>query len=146
MNLELRDITEHNWYQATKLKVKDDQKNYVASNVFSIAQSKFVPTMRPMAAYVGEEMVGFTMFGLDPDDGSYWIWRLMVDEQYQGRGYGKAILQDVIKLLSDYPDCKSITLSYDHDNPAQGLYTRLGFIPTGEIIQDELVARMMLRT
>lgn len=144
MGIELREITQDNWMQAIKLKVRDDQQGFVASNVYSIAQSKFVPTMATMAAYSGETMVGFVMFGTDPDDGSYWIWRLMVDKEHQGQGYGKAILQEVIRRFSLKPDCRSVALSFEPGNPAQKLYERLGFVLTGEIIEDEAVARLAL--
>ena len=41
MNVHLTEITADNWIQAVKLEVKDDQKNFVATNAISITQSKF---------------------------------------------------------------------------------------------------------
>ena len=67
--VELREITPQNFKECIDLKVADSQKSFVATNVMSIAQSKIYPTVTPMAIYAGDELVGFTMFGLDEDDG-----------------------------------------------------------------------------
>ncbi len=49
MSIAIKEITAENWFQALKLKVKDDQENYVASNAASIAQSKFHTFLNAMA-------------------------------------------------------------------------------------------------
>lgn len=36
----------------------------------SIAQAKIYPTANPLAVYHKDEMVGFVMFGFDPDEGA----------------------------------------------------------------------------
>ncbi|MDQ3022240.1 MAG: hypothetical protein M3R36_16955 [Bacteroidota bacterium] len=43
MNIILREVTKENYLEAIKLKVTLEQNNFVASNIFSIAQSKFYP-------------------------------------------------------------------------------------------------------
>ena len=45
MTVELIEISIDNWQEAIKLDVKKDQKSFVASNVFTIAESKFYPTI-----------------------------------------------------------------------------------------------------
>jgi diamine N-acetyltransferase len=51
MTVELRDITRDNWLECIRLQVRDDQKTFVASNVFSIAQAQFFPDVHPQAIY-----------------------------------------------------------------------------------------------
>lgn len=89
MQITLREITKNNWRECVDLKVGPGQENFVAPNLFSIAEAKFEPGWTPLAIYAGETLVGFTMYGQDERDGSYWIIRLMVDAAYQGRGAGQ---------------------------------------------------------
>jgi diamine N-acetyltransferase len=143
MNIELRDITKDNWLQCIRLKVASDQTQFVASNAVSLAQSKYETNCVPLGIYDGEEMVGFTMYAIDEESGDYWIYRLMVDQKHQKKGYGRAAMIKVIELLKQKPDCKGITLSYEPDNiVAKTLYVNLGFVETGEIIHEEEVAKL----
>ncbi len=90
MKITLREITPQNFQQCIDLKVADGQENFVAANLMSIAQAKIYPTANPLAVYHKDEMVGFVMFGFDPDEGQYYLVRLMIDAQHQGKGFGKA--------------------------------------------------------
>jgi len=56
------------------------------------------------------------------------IMQIQVHPDFQGKGFGKTILQQVINRH----DSKTIVLSVLKSNPAQKLYERLGFIVTGE--------------
>jgi hypothetical protein len=57
--ITLRQITAENWERAIQLKVSEEQKNFVASNLYSIAQVQFLPDFKAMGVYVEEELVGF---------------------------------------------------------------------------------------
>ncbi len=63
------DITQKNFSECIELKVSTGQTTYVAPNLMSIAQAKILPDLEVKAVYSGETMVGFVMFGLDPDRG-----------------------------------------------------------------------------
>ena len=140
MDIKFMDVTADNFKECIKLTVSEDQKGYVASNVFSVAQSKVSPELIPTCIYAGDVMVGFTMFGRDVDDGNIWIARLMIDEKYQGKGYGKAAVAKLIEFLPEKYGCSEVYLSTEpHNTHAQRIYESLGFINTGEIICDEAV-------
>lgn len=146
MNVTLKEITKENWRQAIDLKVRDDQKTFVASNLFSIAQSKVEPYLVPLGVYDGDTMVGFAMYGRDPEDGSYWIVRLMVGEGHQGKGYGRAAVDELVKLMSAMPDCNEVKLSCVPDNVgAETLYVNYGFEKTGIVEDGENVFRLPLK-
>lgn len=146
MDITLREITKDNWKQCISLKVAPNQQNFVASNLYSLAESRFEPDCMPLAIYHDETMVGFTLYGRDSSDGSYWIARLMVDQQYQGRGYGRAAMQEVIRRLKATPDCAEIRISFEpENNVAERLYLSLGFLPTGLIIDGEVVFHLPVR-
>lgn len=142
--VELRKIDESNYRECLALKVSESQKNFVASNVFSLAQAwVFYKTAYPFAIYAGEKMVGFVMMGYDEKKNLYDIWRFMIDERYQKMGYGKAALQLSIEYLRREHGAKEIFLSFEPDNvAAEGLYSGAGFVRTGEVDDGEIVMRL----
>lgn len=144
--IALHPITPDNWRDAIALKVRDDQRGFVECNVESLAEAKVYPECVPLAIYAGEMMVGFLMYGLSTADGRYWLIRLMIDARYQGQGYGRAALKQVIAQMRQMPGCDAIYLSYVPENAvAEGLYAAFGFKPTGEYIEGEKVACLDLK-
>lgn len=138
--ISLRPLTKDNWEDAIKLHVRKDQKHFVASNVYSIAEAHFNPELTPMGIYAGETMVGFLMVGLERERNRWWLMRLMIDERYQGKGYGREALRQLIELLRKNPACDRIYLSYEPQNiTAEMLYKSFGFRATGEMEDGEKV-------
>ncbi len=131
--MSLKEITAENWITAIKLKVKKEQEGFVASNAISIAQSKFMSFLECYGIYVDEEMVGFSALGKNPDDDTLWIVRHMIDENYQGKGYGKAGLKTVIDFMIEKFKPIEIFLDVEENNEiATKLYLKAGFKATGE--------------
>lgn len=145
MTIELRDVTRKNWRECIALTVAPGQEQFVAPNVRSLAESKFYPRDVPLAIYDGDQMIGFTMIGQEEEEaaaGQWWIIRFMIDAKQQGKGYGKAALREVLKLLQTRPDCKEIFLSVEpHNTVARHLYHAFGFVDTGLIESGEMVMR-----
>ncbi len=143
MKVTLKEIDRENFSAAVKLEVSEDQKNFVAPNVFSIAQSKVEPTYDVRAVYDGEEMVGFCMYGWDEEEGCHCLARLMIDRRQQGKGYGRAATEAVIERLRAEPGCTQVMLSVNPANAnARALYESLGFVKTGEVSYGEDVMRL----
>ena len=147
MNIELRKITEDNKQQCFALKVAADQAQYTATNEESWnAALENADVARPFAIYCDGEMVGFTMFAFDeeyedPDD-RYWLWRFMIDESLQGKGYGTAALQVIIKYFKD-SGANNIRLSTKETNTnALSMYRKAGFCDTGEMNDEEIVLKL----
>ncbi|MHA1929152.1 MAG: GNAT family N-acetyltransferase [Candidatus Thorarchaeota archaeon] len=86
MTIALREINAENWIESFKLKVKDNQENFVATNAASTAQSKFAPFLECYGIYNDATMIGFTAFGINPEDDTVWIARFMIDQNSQGQG------------------------------------------------------------
>ncbi len=146
MNVSLREITPENFKECVNLKVADDQTNFVAPNAMSIAWSKVYPTANPFAVYNDDEMIGFVMFGFDIEENHYYLGRLMIDERFQGRGYGKLATLAVIEELKKNSDCKEIYLSFVPENTnAEMLYKSVGFERTGNLNGSEIVMRYTIR-
>lgn len=157
--MELRKVDDDNLRSIVNLSVREDQKNFVASNTKSILQA-YTAIMAdrvalPFGLYDGEELVGFVMFGYDGYEegdpefikGSYAIWRFMIDEKYQGKGYGKKAMVACLEYLRTYPcgEAKYCWLSYEPENVvAKKLYNSFGFKETGDVIGGEVISLLEL--
>jgi len=145
MKIELKEVTAENFNRISKLKVKENQQNFVAPNAYSVAQSKFYPSWVCLAAYAGEVPVGFTMYGIEEEDNSLWIIRMMIDEEFQGKGYGRETLQAVVEYIKSRNYVKEIFLSFVPGNDtAKKLYESFGFKDTGRFEQGEFVYKLEL--
>jgi diamine N-acetyltransferase len=147
--ISLRDVTIDNWRSVIELKVSEAQSKFVASNLFSLAESKFGVEYQghwklfPQGIYDDDTPVGFFMHGLNFGCKEYecFILRLMIDEKHQGRGYGKAAMQIMLKQFVEDERITKMGISYEPENHiAQKLYISLGFVETGEISDGELIA------
>jgi diamine N-acetyltransferase len=141
----LKTITKDNWLKAISLRVREDQVEFVAPNAFSLAQLNFLENFHAKGIYHDEEMIGFTLYGIDEDDQEYWIYRMMIDQNHQGKGYGWRAVQLVIDDIKNRKEDrhKTITLSYEPTNEhAKRVYEKMGFQEiAGLIIGGEQVAR-----
>jgi len=152
--VEIRPVTKENWQALVKLKVRDDQKHFVASNVYSIAQAQFGDEfeghwdLHPFGIYDGDIPVGFLMYGLNfahPQQQAF-ILRLMVDENSQGKGYGRFGMERMLEIFLADERIKEVGISYEPENDgARKLYASLGFVETGRIVDDEVEAVLKLR-
>ena len=139
MTLSLKEITRDNFNECVKLKIRDDQR-FVASNVYSIAESKVAPENIPMAIYAGETMVGFVMYELDYANRELYIGRLMIDQRYQHNGYGWGTLEILRQMGLRDPGLDRMALSTNPDN-SYGIrvYEKFGFKDTGILDDGEEV-------
>jgi len=139
MTITFRPVTENNFHECTKLAVREDQP-FVASNVYSIAQSKVEPFWITAAIYADETMVGFVMYVVDADEGELYLCRFMVDKDHQHKGYGKAALDLLKDIAVKTPGIKRMKLSTEPHN-ANGIriYEKFGFKDTGVLDDDEEV-------
>jgi diamine N-acetyltransferase len=137
----LREVTKDNLRDVLRLKVAPEQERFVASNAVSIAQAYFDRDSAWFRAiYAGETAVGFLMLADRPAESSYYLWRLMVDQRYQGMGFGARALALLIEHVRLRPGATRLMTSCV---PAEGgpgpFYEKLGFTYTGEKDEDELV-------
>ncbi len=136
----LREVTPENYDAVISLNVAPGQEGFVAPNVHSIAESKVFSGLIPLCIYEDDLLVGFTMYGVHPETKEHWIIRLMVDAQFQGRGYGRAAMHELIRLMHQHPECRDIFVSYEPGNEvAAGLCRSLGFQETGRVEGGETV-------
>jgi diamine N-acetyltransferase len=133
LNILLKPINRHNWEEAISLSVKKEQESFIASNLYSIAEVQFLKDFYAMGIYLDHQMVGFSMFGIDPDDHNYWIYRLMIDEKFQGKGIGvqsiRCVIEEIKRMNETNIPC--IMIGYHPTNIGAKLtYQKAGFIET----------------
>jgi diamine N-acetyltransferase len=137
----LRDIDRYNFFECIMLKSQDSKgyplfEEYVASNAFSIAQSKVEPEWMTKAIYNEEnQMIGFAMYGLSPMLNVYFITRLMIDYRYQGKGYGRLAMMEIIHELKEISSGEIYTSFVPSNGRAKALYMSLGFSDTGRVVE-----------
>jgi len=151
---EIRPVTKDNWEALIDLKVRDDQKNFVASNLYSIAESQFGEDFEghwdffSYGIYTDGLPVGFLMYGFNFEHPMYqaFVIRLMVDEKFQGKGYGRFGMDKILEIFRADTRVHAVGISYEPENEmARKLYASLGFVETGRVIEEEVEAVLKLR-
>jgi diamine N-acetyltransferase len=148
----LREITDENREAVAALRVAPGQEGFVATVAKSYADAAAFPAERPWyrAIYAGDEPVGFLMVSwaapaAPPREGVvYFLWRLLVDARHQRQGYGRAAVQQVIELVRAEGATEFLTSYEPGDGGPWPFYQRLGFEPTGEVDEGEIVLRLDL--
>ena len=144
-NITLREITSETVWSIMKLNVAENQKNFVAPNANSIAEAYFSKEAWFQAVYAGEEPVGFVMLYADEKKPEYFLWRLMIASEYQGKGYGYQAMVLVIDHVKGLPDAKELLTSYvPGDSNPSPFYYKLGFEETGEWDDGEKILKLVL--
>jgi diamine N-acetyltransferase len=92
-------------------------------------------------------LIGFAMISdnipqpMDDDlVGPYFLWKLLIDQRFQGRGYGAATLDAVVDYLAARPGADELyTSCADGPGSPRGFYLRHGFTDTGRVMWGENV-------
>ena len=145
--VSLREIASETVVQICKLSdtLSEPQQKMVAPNAISIAQAHFSDKAWFRAIYAGEVAVGFIMLYDDSEKPEYFLWRLMIAGPYQGKGYGRKAIELLIDYVKTRPGARELSTSYvPIEGGPEGFYRRMGFEPTGEVDDGEIVVRLML--
>jgi diamine N-acetyltransferase len=128
LNVTLRSIDRDNWHECIRLALMPEQEGFMPSNLFHIAEARFYPEWTLLGVYADSRMVGFAMYGLDPDDMTVNFIHFMIDGREQRKGYGKAAVEQLLrKIRKGYLD-QEIWLSLHPQNTAAiRLYKDYGF-------------------
>jgi diamine N-acetyltransferase len=142
--VQLHEVDAANWQACAAIRPGPDQERFVAPVAWYLCLCHYEGIWQSLAIVAGGEVVGHVMWGVDPDDGSYWIGGLVIAEDRQRRGHGRAAVTALLEHLRRR-GAPQAALSYHADNDdARALYSSLGFRETGERADDEVVARLEL--
>ena len=135
MGISLRPIDESNFLDVFNLKLGEGQERYVSHPIRSLAQAYvYREQCQPFAIFDGERVVGYVMVIYDYDVPEYDVWHLMIDAQYQHRGFGRAAMEQVLAYIAAKPfgDSPRVAMTcHERNTAALRLYESLGFSPTG---------------
>jgi len=169
--IELKKISilDKNMQECIALAVTPEQEDFVASNVYSLAEAYDTnktfakkgsgDIAVPYAVYQDGKMVGFAMYGyFEPDDDGdedaystdenfYYFWRLLIDKKHQGKGIGREVVKQVMAEIKTKPcgEASCCYVSYVPTNVAsKTTFMSYGFEEDGRVIGGEAVARYKL--
>ena len=139
----LEPINKDNFKKVIALSLLDEQKTFVQTNEYSIAQSYIYPEFRPLAICKGGEPVGFLLWCVDEDEDELWIYRFMLDKEHQHKGYGTAALSLLTEhMKAEEPEKGRVYISAFPENlPALEAYRKFGFVSDNRMINGEVVLR-----
>jgi len=146
----LRPLTEENRPALEALRVAAWQQAFVSSVTDSLAEAERYADANPLVfgLYDRETPVGFVMIADevdDPDYVSHFLWKLLIDERFQRRGYGTAALD----LVAGYFRSKGVPTMWTSAGEGEGspipFYERYGFVRDGVHEEDDGSREIMLR-
>jgi histidinol dehydrogenase len=142
-SFEVRAVTGANVDQLIKLDVAPDQRELVSGVAKSLAQAAYRPAGRPVALYAAGEPVGLLLLydarqdSDEPEDRLY-VWRLLIDQAHQRRGYGAMAIRWAIDEAARLGVAELVLSHQDLPGHAGPFYEKLGFRYTGKIDDNEL--------
>ncbi|MBE6901992.1 MAG: GNAT family N-acetyltransferase [Ruminococcaceae bacterium] len=144
--VKLEKITKDNLEQVLALDILEEQRNYVSSTAHSLAQAwVYKDTAFPFAVYSDGSLVGFVMLGYYEQKKQYTLWKLLIDKQYQNKGYGRAALKLAIEYLKDRFHVTEVFTGVAFGNDvAKHLYQSVGFVETGDVDDFQLEMKLCI--
>ena len=138
--IRLTDVTEGNWEYVASLSVKDSQRNYLAPAIGIIARGYVYRNCNARVFVIKNDdtIVGVALVReFDEEPLGYDLQQFMIDQQYQGKGYGSdalALILDELRKEGHY-DHVEVCVKKD-DAAAIHLYEKHGFVDSGYIDED----------
>ena len=149
--VSLREITAETVRAVMQLAVADDQNRFVAPNAWSLGQALFSPEAWYRAIYCEEEPVGFVMLSDQSrvvpivENPKVEVWRFMVDARHQHKGIGRAAMRLIIEHVRRRGLFRALGIScVPGEGSPEQFYRSLGFRPTGEVDDGEIVMTLSL--
>ena len=146
--LKLRKIDESNFIECFNLSLGEGQDRFVSHPIRSLAQAYVCYNQcTPFGIYRCDTIVGYVMVIYDYDEETYNIWHMMIDEKYQGKGYGSIAIKLCIDYIKSRPfgSSNDVILTCNIDNSiAIHIYEKIGFKDTGERDDNELVMKLVV--
>lgn len=138
--IRLTEITEDNWLEAADLSVGQSQRGFVAPAICIIARGYVYRDCNPKVFLIEDDgkAVGLALvreFTEEPL--GYDLQQFMIDERFQGRGFGSAALKLVLDELKKEGHYDHVEVCVKKDDAAAiGLYEKHGFADSGYFDED----------
>jgi diamine N-acetyltransferase len=137
----LREVTDENRDAVLAVRVVPAQERFVGTVAGALLDAQELPEGKPWyrAIYVDDEPVGFVMlsWNVTPEPpriiGPWFLWKLLVDERHQRRGYGREAVKLVAEIARANGAAELLTSCVLGEGGPEPFYRRIGFLPTGEL-------------
>lgn len=144
--VELTEITPDDAYLWGRLRTHHSEERFVATMALSWRDALFpesfegvvaVPWLRGVVAD-GERAAFVMVSETHGNQAGWYLWRLLVDRWHQRRGIGRAAVAEVVARARAAGVPALYTSVVEGPGTPRPFYERLGFVPTGRIIDDEV--------
>lgn len=147
--ITLEPITDANRDAIVALRTSPDQERFVSTVAGSMAEAieEAGAGAVQRGIYDGDTPVGFVMWAEEVGGDEYvpyYLWKLLIDERYQRRGYGSATIDQVAARFRAAGAEVLTTSAGQGDGSPIPFYERYGFERTGEVLDDEVLLRLRL--
>jgi ribosomal protein S18 acetylase RimI-like enzyme len=140
MELELREVDDAVRAELVReVRVADHQLDFVSDVEDSLAEAAEAPEANPWYRGVYDDgvPVGFVMIAWDVDPaegliGPWFLWKLAIDRDHQGRGYGRAVIDALVEIIRAEGGTELYTSYTEGEGGPAPFYARLGFVATGK--------------
>jgi diamine N-acetyltransferase len=150
----LEELTDLNRDAVLALRVAPEQERFVGSVDGALTDAAEYPHAMPWyrAVFASGQPVGFVMvsWNVEPQPpeiiGPWFLWKLLIDQRYQGHGYGREVVRQVAQFVRAEGAAALLTSYVPEAGGPAGFYERLGFVPTGaHDANGEIIVRLALR-
>ena len=133
--IRLAEVTEENWMEVASLSVKDSQKGFLASAAGILARGYVYRSCNGRVYVIENDRapVGLALvreFTEEPL--GYDLQQFMIDQRFQGKGYGSQALQLILDELREEGHFDHVEVCVKKDDEAAiRLYEKHGFRDSG---------------
>ena len=136
-----REVTDENRHAVLALRVRESQTRFVGTVAGALRDALEVPEGKPWyrAIYADDQPVGFVMlsWNVTPEPpriiGPWFLWKLLIDQRHQRRGYGREAISLVTDLVRANGAAELLTSCVLGDGGPEPFYRRVGFSRTGKL-------------
>ena len=141
MKVELVEIGDDNVEAVMAVTVAEHQVRFVGSVRGALEDANDYPEGNPWYRGIVADgtVVGFVMlsWNVTPQPpriiGPWFLWKLIIDQNHQGRGIGREVVRIVAEIVRAENGTELLTSYGPIDDGPAGFYARLGFVPTGDV-------------
>ena len=138
--IKLIEVTEDNWLDIADLRVKEDQQSYVAPAIGILARGYVYRDCNAKIYAFDNDgaIVGVALVReFDEEPVGYDLQQFMIDQRYQGKGYGSEALGLILDELKNDGRYNHVEVCVKkEDTEAIRLYEKHGFTDSGYFDED----------
>lgn len=141
-------VSKENWVDCSYLKAGKGQEKNVASCLATIAESKFETHYELRAIEREGKIVGMLAYCPEVDEptqGLFWIFRLLIDEEFQRKGYGAQAIRHCLEEIERKDGVVVRIMCKPGNSAAIRCYETIGFTRKGYLEDGDILYELKVR-